>query len=227
MWYKLNKIYVGTQQVRPSGWQPWANTIAYYPLNSTTTVNDMKGFGTSYNLTASGTGVAYDTLWAIFTWWDMTLPSIPESPRTVSFWFKVNNWGDGNWRWVLNLQIQNPSTNLIIQWTYSTPDNIFLAQSDIPSAKQWSLTGRDDGKWKLWTYVWENNSCSFYMNWEQIGTANSWSSMPSNPLDWTLWRNVWNWHQYCNISELIIENKSRTATEISNYYNLTKSSYWL
>ena len=42
MWYKLKRIMMRPngveKQVRPSGWQPWANTLCYYNINSNDTI---------------------------------------------------------------------------------------------------------------------------------------------------------------------------------------------
>lgn len=69
-------IYCGSRKLRPDGWwgwwTPWANTVAYYPLNSTSQWNDMKGMGTAYNLATSHTAPTYWTYqWvdcAYFNW---------------------------------------------------------------------------------------------------------------------------------------------------------------
>lgn len=50
MGYKLTWMYIGQDKIRPSGWQPWANTVVYYPL----TEDILDHSWNSYNLTAYG-----------------------------------------------------------------------------------------------------------------------------------------------------------------------------
>ena len=58
---ELKNAYIGEY---PERWQPWANTVAYYPLTSTTTVNDLSGNG--YTLSTHDT---LPTFW-IYQWVD-------------------------------------------------------------------------------------------------------------------------------------------------------------
>lgn len=214
----------GTEkQIRPAWWAPWANTIAYRPLNSTSTINDMKWHWTAYNLTASW-NPSYWTLWVTLTWQKLGLPSIPEQAKTVCCWLKINSWNTWTYAAVYDLQISGSILWRI--WTKSG-NNVFIAQSDKPSTKQWSLSNRDDWKRKLLCFTWDNNVCTLYINWQQEGTVNSWSSMPWQPIVWVMGWTINEWTQNCDISEFIIESVARTAQEVSDYYNLTKWNYWL
>ena len=59
MWYKVNKIRVGTQQVRPSWWTPWSNTLFYLPLESDTTDHSWR------NIATNPSNITYWTLWGV------------------------------------------------------------------------------------------------------------------------------------------------------------------
>ena len=96
MWYKVNKIYVGTQQVRPV-WKPWSNTIAYYPLTSTTTVNDMSG--NNRNLTNHS--VSFNTYdWVNCAYFNGSSQYLNQD--SVNMWLfsgslTVSSWIKGTW----------------------------------------------------------------------------------------------------------------------------------
>ena len=63
---------------------------------------------------------------------------------------------------------------------------------------------------------------TLYINWQQVKqvSAGSWTRLPY----WAIvWANGSNW----DMSNIIFENKARTAQEVSNYYNITKWKYWL
>lgn len=218
-------VYIWTDE-----WAPWANTVAYYPLNSTTTVNDMSWNNknlTNYNNVpfwtyqwvscASFNGSSqYLGLWAKFTLWNT---------YTVLSWYWHNSWNNGMvycqwassslypslwlWYWV------NSSKVSVHSWTGGSNTRI----TSTVSSNNW--------KWVLWVFVFNNGTARLYENNTQ--TVSGSLSAP-----WTWWENfyVWMWRAWYNyfsglISNLIIENKARTAQEISNYYNSTKSKYWL
>ena len=66
------------------------------------------------------------------------------------------------------------------------------------------------------------NKLSWYVNWNFINTVtmstDQWSFQYSTQYSelqpWTYW-------------EIIVEDKARTAQEVSDYYNQTKANYWL
>lgn len=212
-------IYCWTTKVRPTGWTPWANTIAYYPLNSETTVNDKSGNG--YNLTnssvsfwlQSGIDCAYTTNWVL----SATISTLPlsSSARTISTWCLVTSSTWAIWSY-WNQSSKQQCT------MYKFVNNIYM-----------SWYGDDINTWtsfpSWWcniVYTYNGTTWRIYLWWtlikEQAQSLNTnWTTFrifrASNNGDQMQWR-VW---------ETIIENKVRTATEISKYYNDTKADYWL
>ena len=74
----------------------------------------------------------------------------------------------------------------------------------------------------------KDNVSYSYINWNLIHSQ----SYSNSATSWNLFLNGTgnyssNYYTSWRISELIIENKARTATEISNYYNWTKANYGL
>lgn len=214
-----------------SRWQPGENTLAYYPLNSTSTVNDMKTSWTKYNLTnyniLFGTyqwvdcayfNSANSRSWLYYSWtqiipsWDFTwnvwmylISTSTDNPRLCSSYVWWNNY------WVL----LNSSWNIVVWSTSST--------TWIPTTTGW---------WHLYTVVWNFSQWSYkwYVDWVLSNTW-SWTWISS----WT-WLNIWwfdnawswsatsdklNWY----LSERILENKKWSDDDVMDYYMLTKWDY--
>jgi hypothetical protein len=69
-----------------------------------------------------------------------------------------------------------------------------------------------------------------YMNGSSVGSGTS--TINSFRDEFRIWVNdgdSWTTPKYMTwyMSDLIVENKARTAEETANYYNSTKSNYWL
>ena len=82
--------------------------------------------------------------------------------------------------------------------------------------------------WKYVTITFNgSNTVKIYINWV-LDWTNSSANVPSGTgfaigANYNHNGNRWKG----GVSELIVENKVRTDQEISDYYNLTKSTYWL
>lgn len=212
MWYKIQKIYVGDKQVRPAGWTPWANTIAYYPFSSnaidatwqTTLSNpwtqDWLGriFSTKSSLSYSWT-IQYINAW-------VKVNSYPTSWQ--SFFCTINNIG--TWYYVYH----NSDTNInkrIFVWTDSS-FNVWGTVQFQPTVWTWHNISR-------W-YDWTKTICSIDGVTQTLYNGkwyNFWSEF------YIVGRNTPN----MTISKLIVEKLWWTSQQILDYYNNTKSNYWL
>lgn len=215
----FNTVYGGEWK-----WKPWANTIAYYPLTATSTVNDFSGHNntlTNYNSAQFGdynwVSCYLKTSWNYLQW---TVANIPtwNSNRTVSVWL-VN---DGNTGWTVVWWWN---------WWWATQFSLFF-NGNYP---YFSSNGTGDiqldatlttGIWYNLILTYDGTATKMYQNWAFMKSSN----MSLN----TWWTQLSIWSIYSSstgykwkISNLIIENKVRTAQEIADYYNLTKSNYWL
>mgnify|MGYP002522910414 CR=1 FL=1 len=224
MWYKVKKIYQWSNLVRPK-WKPWANTIAYYPLkenandyswNSRNLTNSWITFGENNWVDCgyfSGSACAYLSS-SLFTW----NPSF-----TVSFYAKMISADRYYWR---------------SYWFVGTGNSNYSFWNFVQSSTNWS---------KLSVWWWSNDKVTTYTvdnNWHHIVfTYSSWSwtvyvdgtsvytgTRSPNIQDYrtVIWANpnlADGFYGYMN--EFIFEDKVRTTTEISNYYNNTKANYWL
>ena len=227
MWYKVKKIYVGANLVRPK-WKPWSNTVAYYPL--TENANDY-----SWNwYNATNIWATFSSDWAYFWTYDKRI-SLPTMTiwqiATINLWVKTPDW----LTWVKDFSLyfdRSSSYRNILFWlatswvVWNTWNNSTTQHNFIISEKFW--TGWTNMVLvKTWTTV------TIYQNWTQIWTDSGWYNVT---LPW--WRNtVTIWHNTLMTSDTqaavwylkdyIIENRVWTSTEVSNYYNQTKSNYWL
>lgn len=210
---ELQNAYIG------GVWQPWANTVAYYPLKADTNdeswnSNDMTNSWIAF-WTYDGIECAYldgsasaSKSWSLFTWnptftasiWLKTLQNA-WSPRafgsgggTNSFTFWLSNVGVLNTWWWTN------DRNTWYTLSTNTRYNIIFAYSNwagtvyINGNSVYSWT-RSPTIWNTSTLIWDNHSLA----------------------------NKWYWY----LSNAIFENEVRTAQEVLDYYNLTKWNYWI
>ena len=207
-------VYIWTDQ-----WLPWENTVAYYPLTSSTTVNDISG--NNRNLTNNWSVVFWTYKWvncAYTNWTNQYLSqsfSFSGSACSISIWVYFIKWTAPNYDpiYYWNLWIWINWTGNIINVSPWLPSSIALT-----SDSRWdNFIITYDGAWNL----------KFYRNWELI-ISGTWKS----PTIWSnlrIWTNVSTGTDYWKgwLSEVIIENRAWTAEQVAWYYNQTKSQYWI
>lgn len=234
MWYKLKRILiypdgVTEKQVYPAWWKPWANTIVYYPLNSDKTVYNLWTLWSNYDLTNNW--VTFSSEWWYFNGssWLSTSTNLPDASQyTIAFWVKpekqsqfapiMQDWDTtasndfwiecdlDNWIWI---RCKSDSG-----WTYKKPSNwnnnsrycVILTMSS--SWKWWYVNNVSLGTWSGASNVNTN-----YHHQLQIGRANDWNETRW-PFKWYIWH-------------IVIDTSIWNENERLNYYNLTKSNYWL
>lgn len=211
------------------GWQPSSDTLAYYPLTSVSTINDQSW--NNKNLT-KWTVTFWNYKWvdcAYFSWSSSWLrcQSFYSNKRaqTISAWFYwIANWHTWNWNYDEILIWWNNSWIYVDR--YGSPYNRLVPQY---STGRKNLTS--DSWWNhiVMTYDW-NTTWNAFFNWQSL-----WQLTNMSIPEWTnlsIWTNQsqfnneykkWIWW----ISQVIIEWKVWADTEILNYYNQTKSNYWL
>lgn len=206
-------------------WQPWANTLAYYPLTS-----DFDDYSNIWaNLTNSwwvittvdGVSCAYYN-WSSYSI-NASLPYLTNT-RTISCWRRPASTSNVMW--------------IVVTWYNSGTYEIrWLQQSS------WVIWGSErvtlDQSVNSWVSVTVNNwyylvttienwvTAKIYVNWELKNTLTR--TTPIIASSWlTIWSKSWvvnsekaNWY----VSNAIIEDIVRTAQEISDYYNQTKADY--
>ena len=209
-------------------WQPWANTVAYYPLTSSSTVNDMKWSGTAYNLTNSW--ISFWTLW----WVDCANTNTAGTYLAWDLWFKLSNgsftinmYGYKTWYYqvpyIYDFWTHNQYKAIIWQRENSyIRFSFWYGDLDTPSAPA-------NNTWNnlCFTYDLATQTQKIYINWTFI-TSQSWYSTDLWSTEFKLLSSVDSQSTfYWWLSKFIIEDQVRTAQEIADYYNLTKWDYWI
>ena len=209
------------------GWSPWSNTIAYYPLNSTTTVNDRSGNG--YNWTLNWTITFGSWLWwvdcAYFSWNSWSYIQVAHNTKLATNTVTYSMWiasKDYNWnRWIIYKWAFNGGN-----WIYSLSNYTNINWRIWDTSHSYTAFSWND----VWTYLtvtYDWTSWNVYKNWTLLWSFNQSAtiSWDTNPLYIWAYRSS-SYCFYWYISNLIVEDKVRTADEIAKYYDQTKKRYW-
>lgn len=206
------------------GWQPWANTIAYYPLESN--VNDYSW--NWYNL--SPTNITYTTL---SSWLKVATFNGSSSKATTSS-FLNQSWDFTTSMWFYG---DNITASLAVMRCNAASDSswrVWDIHKDVNRIRaimngggvSTNEQGFTNNTWYHMVVTKEWTTWKIYINTVLKGTAASNYSGSTNMALWYIqYANdrFWKWY----ISKFILEDKARTAQEIADYYNQTKSNYWL
>jgi hypothetical protein len=209
-WYKIKRILVGTQQVYPAGWKPWANTVMYFPFKEDQTD---KIWSATINVTWTKDSV----IWYTFDkQWDLLVNNRPTTCRFVSVWVRYNQ---SHWAYV-----QAPWTYIgQILYNFSHWESSYVKKFQIQTARSnWTLSTEQNTTTWVWYHLamwYDWSKVVAYLNWSKV-----WETTVSAYTSWTM-------RFWCDInetvSEYIWESVCWTAQEVSDYYNQTKSNYGL
>ena len=205
------------------GWQPWINTIAYYPLNSTSTDTDQSW--NNNNWTTTGT-LTYGSNYCQFTSGNyITIPNIIPywtNPFTLSIWFNSPDVS-GHQNWFYNQFNSNTDNSAI---------GLFVYNGWLRFWSKWYydwnyIVSISSNTWYNVIITYEGSILTCYLNGTQVGIQYRTISSTTPDYNW-IWcgGEVWG-RVYCiaQLSEYIIENKTRTAQEAADYYDQTKWNY--
>lgn len=218
-------------------WQPWANTLAYYPLTTETTVSDLSGNNRNLTQHDNSTFWTYGWVDCVYVSWNnaswfhcLTTNSITNQVLWNQFTMMWYGYRSDSSKWLF-------SGMWGINWSWNW-FNVIFNTSDISAEilRNGSInsisysSGNIYWQWKLLTATYDNWSVKLYLNGSQVATG-TYTVGTINILwvgcffgtqsSWYTYQ--WNWY----ISNFILENKARTADEISAYYNQTKAKYWI
>lgn len=207
-------------------WQPWANTIVYYPFTSQTTVADMSG--NSYNLTNNwATFWTFQGVDCVYVDWTTYL----ECPTavTVPDWCTILAWCyTQNTSWDFRRIVNIAAGNRSLMLTYSTGNewkwyNVWLWWRPTTNATSYY------GAWYLVAWTWLSNVQKLYIYWANTAvdiTDNQNTYWMTNATLCVGADSSSHWDNFIGgVSNLIIESRVRTAQEVVDYYNQTKSLY--
>lgn len=213
----------------PERWHPWANTLLYFPLESNA-VDVVNGVTLTSSWTTNYTTVGgvksanftkanflYNTSVNWLPSWDVA--------KTMSVWIYAQGTNTF-WVWIASYWADAEEPGSVF-WLGLKPNSIDLVMTRAYSVSNEHSLTQDQRTNSVMTY--SNSLWTLYVNgvsqvtWSETSPA-YWSKVYiGQNLDWTSTASTF----YGNLSNFILEDKARTATDILNYYNQTKSNYWL
>jgi hypothetical protein len=217
MGYKIKHIYQGENLVRPSGWTPWSNTVMYYPFKD----DQLDKVGNS-SISLAWTK---ETIWYTFnSTSNISISNMSTLWRFLSMWIKLNSY---TWDYS-----QTPSTYIgVVLYNYRNinhnyPFNHAFQYTSNNTSNVWVHRPRSsviDISSNVWHHL------AYGTDWTKIYAYVDWNIVRNENLPYPLWSNWWTLGMAINetISEFICESVCWTAQEVSDYYNQTKSKYWL
>lgn len=222
-------MLINTVTPKDLWWKPWANTFWYYTFDDQNASQITDFSGNNRNL----------------IWW--TMPSY----TIVSWTNYAGNYANVSWSAAPYTNYSSLSTNFtillwikpttnssgyafylrstswvswqiaLIYWYNSETFEYFDDNNHRTTIKSWASVNN----WYLVWFTRSWNTIQTYANWSAwnsiTGIASTWFG------DFYLWSSI-SWDRLKGqIWECVVENKVRTAEEVANYYNQTKSNYWL
>ncbi len=227
------KIYIWVDE----WWSPWADTLAYYPFTS-----DRKDYSSYWNDVTSANSTILTTVWWVdcmdmnnsyctINLWSSSPLLVKTLPYTIVFWTKAKD------SWLSRAFAINWYENWSRGWSGITTPTSSWWQLEV---RAWNTTNTNtkwyagssyaNTNWHLYVASWGTSWLNVYVDWNTTPVkTTSWTTWPTNngsPLK--IWQRqdstvCGNWY----ISRVIIEKKAWTAQDAADYYNETKSIYWI
>lgn len=238
---ELKNAYIGDYR-----WQPWANTLLWLPLNSTDLLAD-KSWNNRDTSTNSGMTLStqqWVSCYKVWTTWGINLGTSAVSrirPSTNEFTFNLRIYVDNTtspnrcyFEWAIYNQYR-----LYLGREYNTKKPRFLVKKNNSDVMTVMNNAAWNNKWSLITFTINNWTVNFYIDWVLDShfpitwVDNNWfGTWTSTSEQWIWLFNIRDWLSSwsaanCYVSNCIMEDKSRTAQEISDYFNTIKADYWL
>lgn len=207
-----------------SWWHPWVNTIAYYEFNNNLDDSSWNW----HNLSVRSGAVTYgvEASWWKYAYFDINtwtyaysnFPQIDTTAITLSYWWQPK-------------QIFTSWNEISVAYTTTSNTVVLLATNRSVSFwnLSWEITATADTWYHLCVTIWWWNLTS-YINWVQYETGSfsaPWTTSTKLVINNARDTNSSSFANNNYVSELIIEDKARTAQEIADYYNQTKWDYWI
>lgn len=225
---------VGSTPTPPTPWQPWANTIAYFPLDS----DLLDHSGNSFSVTTYGTVSIWTAGW-VSAWdfrsvWELSWSVATTGSLTVlGYAYKTANpnndnasmFGFGGWSmWWPICQALYWNTN----WDSHISNKPWVALFDWDTQANQTAVSMNNNEWVHFaaTFDWSTKVVKLYTNW--VLSSQYTTSVTDNPNYLGMSRANWldrSWIGY--LSEVIFESKCWSAQEIADYYDQTKWDYWI
>lgn len=224
MWNKIQRIYVGTTKVRPSGWTPWANTIAYFPFKDDILDHSWNG------RTLKAPSITKSWIGYRAVWW-VAPTNTSSSIKTWSLWFYV---------------VSGSSPFMGIWWMGNAGCGYYYKHNERRLNQHlfcWTSSsfGASTVSLSIWTWAWHNLVFVYDTTWPKLyGYLDGTQYLIYNSTPYSFDNSafiIWSQRNSssdnfsgnftCDLSEFILETKARTAQEVLDYYNKTKWNYGL
>lgn len=217
---KIKKVYLGQRQIYPDWWSPGENTIFYIKWEW-----DITDYWPN-NLTFTNNLVTITDKYLNFPWTSQN--------RLTTSWANIPNTYTLNiWMYIAWLGtsyapriIDSSSWEAAITYWWSTSGNQYKLSynkssgfngSVLPTQTRFNFVATRNPTWKTKIYI---NSVVT----DQTNSASM--SMWTWIILWCKFSSSWDSFQW-RMARIILENKERTAEEVSTYYNKTKGNYGL
>lgn len=234
--HNVKAVYKGSKKVRPEwgwgGWTPWANTVIYYPLTSTTTVEDKSW--NWYDLTNNGNVTFWTNAWVdcanFWTPWQGNHNLYYTNPTFLPSWNASRTMSI----WAYNTRPSQHDSLMMFWWERSSYK---LSSLFFDAWVYFAWYSADTQQYTFTTNTWHNVIATYdgsivrlYLDGVEKGTRTT-TLNTTTPKFWIGWGGTgyWSGNHYRDwyLSECIVEDVARTAQEVADYYDLTKWNYWL
>ena len=220
----IKKVYLGSTQIRPTWWQPWADNIVYFPLD-----NDITDYTGTYTLTPTSASIID------FNWVKCLDCTNGYAKGTIA---TLPQWASARTNMYRIYFIGRSGLDRAIYW-YGAAATPYRRYDWNYVGSDWNIAWQCSGYWlgsnyALPTWWWHHVACTrdssnnmqIYVDWS---LKNSWQVTFN-----TEWTDIWLWVDATGttplnwyLSKFTVEGKQRTAQEVLDYYNETKWDYWI
>lgn len=221
----ISKMYMWVDE---PGREPWANTLVYYKFSENLDDSSWNG----NNGTNNGNNVTY-TQWTVGYYVNgdnsqiqtpLTQAQVFNSNFTISVWMREDGSNS-----LYRLFRKDSSTWIDIQYEFYNDFSwiqIYLNSSNTRIAFPFSNPWQWNWVHIVFTWDWVNQ-VKCYANWMEIQPYPNYNTTFTYNGDSTLFA-MWDTaNTAMSWDELIIENKTRTAQEVADYFDLYKGDYWI
>lgn len=200
-------------------WHPWVNTVFYFPFTDDT--NDVMG-----NATLSWWTYTKQTIWYLC---DATSDinnvnisnDLKPSILTMVSWINVQSKWITSWTGWTQIMLM-PNWNVCYQYyaSYWTQNAFQVYKSN--RSYTWLQATFPTNSWHLLTLTTSDTATVCYIDKTAYTVTSSWWYYNENS-----WPRLWrSWTQVIH-SNVIWESRTRTQQDVDDYYELTKTKYWL
>jgi len=230
--YDNNTVYLTVDWAATPWRHPWANTIAYYKFNG----NSLDYSGNNYDITSV---TSYDTLssWIKVAYFSGKVDLFPWNCNTNLWYdlFKVDQ------DITISFYVKPSTASVSIyrfQWSSSYRVSLVDIYSDRVERGLWNWgyniksfsTSISTSAFQHIVLVYDHTAktVSMYKNWTLVSsTSTSWYALFTDCTWCLVWYAGFDNDKSEYLSEMIFENKVRTAQEVSDYFDQTKWNYWI